>query len=136
MTSLASQLNQLRTTQRDEISLPSRTRVSFLFDIKQAANIDDQTLFFMCQSALKQLPTDLAPFTADILHDKSLEFYRGTLTRDALKPIDEKIEALIKQLAAHLMDANAHKVIEYLLRIYEVHIYHKESLLAAFLPYF
>ena len=34
------------------------------------------------------------------------------------------------------MDANAHKVVEYLLRIYEVHIYQKESLLRAFLPYF
>jgi len=40
-TSLAAQLSKLKTQQKDEIKLPSRTKLSFLFDIKQAANIDD-----------------------------------------------------------------------------------------------
>lgn len=72
----------------------------------------------------------------DILHDKSLEFYRGTMTKEQLAPIDERLEALIKTLAVNLLDSHAQRVLEYLVRIYEVHIYHKHTVLLAFLPYF
>jgi hypothetical protein len=77
-----------------------------LFDIKQAANIDDQTLFFMCQAGLKNLPADVAAFAnqGDILAEKSLEFYRGTLTRDQLKPIDDRLAQLIRLLAPQFID--------------------------------
>ncbi len=72
-----------------------------MFDIKQAANIDDQTLFFMCQAGLKHLSDEIAAFAnlGDILHEKSLDFYRGTLTRDQLKPIDDRIGQLIRILS-------------------------------------
>jgi hypothetical protein len=34
------------------------------------------------------------------------------------------------------MEQSVHKIIEYLLRIFEIHIYHKATLVNAFLPYF
>ena len=49
MTSLAQQLSVLKLKQKDEVVLPQRTKLSFLFDIKKAANIDDQTVYFLCQ---------------------------------------------------------------------------------------
>jgi hypothetical protein len=48
-------LNQLKLGQRDEVALPSRTKLSFLFDIKKAGDIDDQTLHYMCQSGIKAI---------------------------------------------------------------------------------
>ena len=81
MTSLANQLNALKSQQRDSLSVPKRARVSFLFDSKQAANIDDQTLFYICKGGIKQLLDegllDLSAFEGDILNEKSLTFYRG-----------------------------------------------------------
>ena len=34
------------------------------------------------------------------------------------------------------MDSACHKILEYLIRIYEVHVYHKTLLLNAFFPFF
>jgi len=92
----------------------------------------------MCQASLKHLPAEISAYAApgDILHEKSLDFYRGTHTREELKPIDDRLESLIRQLAPHLIDQHAHKVFEYLMRIYEVQVFHKQSVLLAFLPYF
>jgi hypothetical protein len=95
-TSLAKQLGALKLVQRDEIQLPSRTKISFLFDVKQAANIDDQTLFYMCQSGIshlnKEVDSDLAEklsvFNTDIFGEKALEFYRGGQTAESLQSID------------------------------------------------
>ena len=42
----------------------------------------------------------------------------------------------MKLLCPHLLEPATHKVIEYLIRIYEVHVYQKETMLMAFLPYF
>jgi Fe-S cluster assembly scaffold protein SufB len=69
--------------------MPSRTKVSFLFDIKKAANIDDQTLFYLMQKGLQEIEEEepklhgqLSVFTNDILNESSLEFYRGTMNQD------------------------------------------------------
>lgn len=79
---------------------------------------------------------DLSTFQSDILNERSLQFFRATETAETLKPIDERLEILLKLLAPHLLDQAAHKVLEYLIRIYEVHVYHKSLVLNAFLPLF
>lgn len=139
-TSLASQLNALKLQQRDALAVPKRARISFLFDSKQASNIDDQTLFYICKAGMKQLADDglldLAAFEGDILNEKSLSFYRGTETKDTNSTIDEQVEALLKALSPLLLEQSALKVIEYLIRIYEVHVYHKQTMLLAFMPLF
>jgi hypothetical protein len=82
--------------QKDEIYLPDRTKVSFLFDIKQAANVDDQTLYYICLGGLRdiaqqipELSKQLLAFQSDILNEKSLEFYRGTQTKDTIATVDD-----------------------------------------------
>ena len=91
--------------------MPTRTKVSFLFDVKQAANIDDQTLFYMCQNGIKQLQpvVDLQQFTnvGDILHEKSLSFYRGTQTKEELEPVEQRVELLIRMIAPLMIEENA-----------------------------
>ncbi|CDW83415.1 heat repeat-containing protein 1 [Stylonychia lemnae] len=142
-TSLAQQLNQLKIAQKDEVKLPSRTKLSFLFDIKQAANVDDQTLYYIALTGVRdlikdfpQLQVHLVDYQSDILNEKSLQFYRGTQTQDALKEVEERLESLIKLFAPFLLHNATHRVIEYLVRIYEINAFHKETLLLSFLPYF
>jgi hypothetical protein len=43
---------------------------------------------------------------------------------------------LLGFLAPHLMHSSSHKVIEYLVRVYEVHAFLKHDFIMAFLPYF
>lgn len=66
MSTLAQQLNKLKIVQKDEIDLPQRTRISFLFDIKQAANVDDQTLYYICLSGLREIATQLPELASQL----------------------------------------------------------------------
>ena len=79
--------------QRDALSVPKRIRISFLFDSKQAAQIDDQSLYYIMQGGLQQLRQegmlDLACFEGDLLSEKSLSFYRGQNTKDQNAVVDE-----------------------------------------------
>ena len=79
---------------------------------------------------------DLEAFTSDLLCEKSLTFYRATETAETLKPIDARVGTLLKLLAPHFLDTGCHKVLEYLIRVYDVHVYQKALLLNAFLPFF
>lgn len=127
-TSLASQLNALKIQQRDEIALPSRLRLSFLFDSKTAATIDDQALYYIALAGCKQVEQlcPLDAFMSEILSEKSLSFYRGTQTKDTLEVIDQQLEVLIDVLAPHfLANQGTLKILEYLIRIYDVHVYQK-----------
>lgn len=43
---------------------------------------------------------------------------------------------LIKLLAPYFLNTSTHRVLEYLIRIYEIHAYHKHTIVFSFLPYF
>jgi hypothetical protein len=92
-TSLASQLNALKVQQRDALQVPKRIRISFLFDSKRAATIDDQTLFYICKAGMTQLKEegllDLAAFEGNLLNEKSLSFYRGSETKEVNDEIND-----------------------------------------------
>lgn len=144
-TSLSQQLNQLKIKQKDEIEVPTRTKISFLFDIKRAANIDDQTLYFLCLGAINEtkqeapeLHANLEPYMEDIFHENSVSFYRGTQTKEQLKIVDDKLDALLSQVLPpyYLNVSQTHKIVEYLLRIYDVHAHHKNALVFGWLPLF
>jgi len=123
----------LKLAQRDEVALPTRTRLSFMFDIKQAANIDDQTMLYMAQNGLAQLEGDLKErievLKEDLFSEKSLDFYRGRQTKEELEEVTDKLTLAIKLMAPHLMEPPVHKLLEFLIRIYEVHIHLKHLLL-------
>ena len=143
MTSLAQQLSALKLKQKDEVVLPQRTKLSFLFDIKKAANIDDQTVYFLCQQGIKDLTSQvpslqekLSAYAATILNEQSVTFYRGSQTAEDLQELDAKLKDLLKLLSGHLIETSTHKIIEFLVRIYEVQAHLKHDFILAFLPYF
>jgi len=74
------------------VALPSRSKISFLFDIKKAANIDDLTLFYLCQKGISELveaiPSLQDALQTTLLSESSVNFYRGTMTKDELVQVD------------------------------------------------
>ena len=74
------------------MALPSRSKISFLFDIKKAANIDDLTLFYLCQKGISELveaiPSLQDALQTTLLSESSVNFYRGTMTKDELVQVD------------------------------------------------
>jgi U3 small nucleolar RNA-associated protein 10 len=70
------------------------------------------------------------------LHEKSLGFYRGTQTKQALVEIDQNLRQLIEILAPFFLHSETHKVIEYLIRVYEINAFQKETIVLSFIPYF
>lgn len=73
---------------------------------------------------------------SSLLNESSLEFYRGTRTAEQLKETDGQLSEFLNLLAPHLMLPATHKIIEYLVRIYEVHAHLKHDFVMIFLPYF
>jgi len=53
-----------------------------------------------------------------------------------LEPIDQRLSTLLKLLAPHSLDSACHKILEYLIRIYDIHVFHKTLLINMFMPFF
>eukprot|EP01022_Parablepharisma_sp_SALTPOND_P017471 TRINITY_DN2799_c0_g1_i1.p1 TRINITY_DN2799_c0_g1~~TRINITY_DN2799_c0_g1_i1.p1 ORF type:complete len:2024 (+),score=199.97 TRINITY_DN2799_c0_g1_i1:6077-12148(+) len=137
-TTLARQLMRLRAQQKDELKLPQKAAPSFLFDIADAARIDENTLYPLALSGLDYLSTltpSLTTYAALLLSPASKTFNRFTQTVEDLKMIDSALSQLIKLLAPHFLLPSCHKVLEYLVRVYDVHVYHKELLMDSLLPF-
>ncbi len=58
------------------------------------------------------------------------------MSKEELTQIAAMLETLIKALSPYLLESSSHKVIEYLVRVYEIHAYHKHTLIYSFLPFF
>ena len=50
--------------------------------------------------------------------------------------VDENLKLFIRLLAPYFLNTATHKVLEYLIRVYEIHAFHKHLLIYSFLPYF
>ena len=46
------------------------------------------------------------------------------------------LELVVRQLSPHLLLTSTHKIVEYLIRIYDIHAHAKHAFIMAFLPYF
>ena len=137
-TSLARQLQSLRTKQKDELKLPKKAVPSLLFDVADAAHLDENILYPLALSGLEQLFTinpSITNLASMLLDPSSKSFNRFIQPIDELKEIDTALESLIKLLAPHFILPSCHKVFEYLIRIYDIHVYQKEILINSLLPF-
>ena len=72
----------------------------------------------------------------ELVSEQSLQYYRGTQTKDQLKEIEDKLDTMLRIMAPHMMQPAVHKILEYLIRIYDVQAHLKHTFIMAFLPYF
>ncbi|RMX40131.1 hypothetical protein pdam_00002238 [Pocillopora damicornis] len=140
MTSLAKQLQQLQIPG----SLPSTAtakaskKSSLLFDSKEAADIDNETVFSIGLNGLEELKV-IEPafkmFEKSLFGDNSMSLERSLQTKDVNEKLDKHISKFLQYLSPYFLLKPAHKVLEWLIRRFQIHVHNVDSLVTCILPY-
>ncbi|GAA0150254.1 RNA metabolism protein [Lithospermum erythrorhizon] len=141
VTSIASQLQALKSVINgggvESLKRPI-TRPSILYDPKEAADIDIDTIFSISLSGLELLiNTDerFRNYKNDLFSLKSREVDRELLTNQENVQINSSISLYLRLLSGYLELLSAVKTLEYLIRRYKIHVYNAEDLILCALPY-
>ena len=142
-TSLARQLKGLKATQRDVLKTASKAKVSFLFDSREAYKIDEEVIYTLCMKGIEELCSEypnlknqFEHYKEDVFDETAKNFYRGSQTKEVLETLDAKLKNIITMISPYFMNASSYKVLEFLIRIYEVQAYHKVHVFFSFLPFY
>lgn len=139
-TSIASQLEALRSFAKidsDPLKRPF-TRPSILFDPKEAADIDIETIFTIALQGLEVLiGTDerFRKYKNDLFSHRSKELDRETMVPEQNKQLNVSIASYLKLLSGYFLIPSALKTLEYLIRRHKIHVHNNEDLILCALPY-
>ena len=139
MSSLARQLQQLQIPG----SLPSAVaktskKASLLFDAKEAADIDNETIFSIALNGLEELKViepGFSSFDNSLFGDASKSLERTLQSKEVNEKLDQHITKFLKYLSPYFLLKPAHKVLEWLIRRYQIHVYNVDSLVSCILPF-
>ncbi|XP_075648528.1 uncharacterized protein At3g06530 isoform X3 [Castanea sativa] len=140
MTSLAAQLQVIKSFVPGDSQPLKRpfTRPSILYDPKEAADIDVDTILSIAIQGLEVLiDTDerFRNYKNDLFSHKSRELDRDLLGIEENNRINASIGSYLRLLSGYFQLPSALKTLEYLIRRYNVHIYNFEELILGTLPY-
>ncbi|XP_031838490.1 HEAT repeat containing 1 homolog l(2)k09022 [Nomia melanderi] len=136
-TSLAQQLKKLKTPQTN-ILLQDKKRPSLLFDPKEAANLDRETVLNIGQNGLQELAklSDLfLEFERTLFAQSSLNLERSVQDVKVNKKLDGEIERFLILLSPYFLLNHAHKALEWLIHRFRIHDFNKDQFLLLILPY-
>ncbi|KAJ2777084.1 snoRNA-binding rRNA-processing protein utp10, partial [Coemansia linderi] len=137
--SLASQLYKMRTLDRAiGNERTHNVKASFLFDGRQAADLDTQTIFDIGRDGLYELRQINQKFDvyAETLFSESIkDMDRVLQTKEENAKLDDSIRSFLFQLAPHFLTKPAGKTIEWLVRRFRIHEFNARDILAAIMPY-
>ncbi|KAJ2747982.1 snoRNA-binding rRNA-processing protein utp10 [Coemansia sp. BCRC 34301] len=137
--SLASQLYKMRTLDRvigNERA--HNVKASFLFDGRQAADLDNQTIFEIGRDGLyelQQINQRFDVYASTLFSESVKDMDRVLQTKDENAKLDESIRSFLFQLAPHFLTKPAGKAIEWLVRRFRIHEFNARDVLAAIMPY-
>lgn len=140
MSSLARQLQQLQIPG----SLPSNTaakttkKASLLFEAKEAADIDNETVFSIGINGLEELKVidpAFSMFDNSLFGDASKSLERTVQTKEVNEKLDKHISKFLQYLSPYFLLKPAHKVLEWLIRRFQIHVFNVDSLVSCILPY-
>ncbi|KAJ0099511.1 hypothetical protein Patl1_20742 [Pistacia atlantica] len=139
-TSIASQLQTIKTlVQANEEPLKRPfTRPSVLFNPKEAADVDIETILNIALSGLEVLISmdeRFRNYKNDLFSYKSKDLDRELMGIEENNRIDTSISSYLRLLSVHLQQPASLKTLEYLIRRYKIHVYNSEELILCALPY-
>ena len=139
-TSLAKQLQQLQIpiTLFSAAASVTEKKASFLFDAKDAADIDNETVFSIGVNGFEELMTIEPAFSAfeNLLFSESSKSLERTLqSKEWNEKLDKHIEKFLKYLSPYFMLKPSHKTLEWLIRRFQIHVFNVDSLMTCVLPY-
>jgi hypothetical protein len=134
MTELAKQLSQLK--QRQPLQRVAVVKkASVLFDPQKARDYPDEMVLKLGQQGLVGLdrvsPHNFSQFL-DLLGESSLTLRRSMLPLAEQAPLSTRLKLLLALLSLHLQSDHAWQVLEALIRLFQVHVYECEEMLAYF----
>lgn len=136
-TSLAEQLRRYAAPQTS-ILHDSKKRPSILFDAKEAATKDRQTIFDLGLSGLHEL-TNLnqifRQFEKTLFQKSSVNMERSVETSQINKEIDIVIKKFFYCASPYFMLHPTHLCLEWLIRRYHIHEFNTDEFMALVLPY-
>ncbi|KAJ2551041.1 snoRNA-binding rRNA-processing protein utp10, partial [Coemansia sp. RSA 1933] len=137
--SLASQLYQMRNVDRIiSTERAQKIRASFLFDGRQAADMDNQTIFDIGRDGLDELRKmnhKFDVYATTLFSEAVKDLDRVLQTKEENKKLDESIRSFLFQLAPHFLTKPAGKAIEWLIRRFRIQEFNARDILAAVFPY-
>ncbi|KAI8390372.1 hypothetical protein BD560DRAFT_362243 [Blakeslea trispora] len=139
MSSLKQQLKKIGTVDLRNVSEVSRkTRASFLFSAREAADQDLETIYSIAYNGIMEL----------VILDEKFSVFEKTLFSESMKSVDrvlqskeenEKLDASINsflsQLSPYFLLKPSGKVLEYLIRRFRIQDFNIESIIKCILPY-
>ncbi|CEG73094.1 hypothetical protein RMATCC62417_08539 [Rhizopus microsporus] len=139
MSSLKQQLKQIGTLDLRNVTETSRkTRPSFLFTPREAADQDLETIYSIAYNGIMELvilDDKFAPFEKTLFSEKMKSVDRLLQTREENDKLDASINAFLCQLSPYFLLKPSGKVLEYLIRRFRVEDFNIESVLKCILPY-
>ncbi|KPA74209.1 hypothetical protein ABB37_09462 [Leptomonas pyrrhocoris] len=132
---LASQLQRL---QQRPAESSNRLAKSFLFSTQDAQSFSREQIHQLALNGLQTLTAmdnRFHPFIQDLFDVKKIRQERAMLTSSEDAALRASLEHVLTLLSPHLFLTAAQQVFEFLVRVYEVHIYDVSAVLRAFLPY-
>ncbi|XP_011695348.1 PREDICTED: HEAT repeat-containing protein 1 [Wasmannia auropunctata] len=136
-TSLAAQLKKLRTPQTN-LLLQEKKRPSLLFDPKEAANLDRDTVLNIGQSGLEELQklsSVFDEFHGTLFAQSSVNFERAIQNVMLNKQLDAEIAKFLLLATPYFLLNACHKALEWLVFRYHIHQYNREQFILLILPY-
>lgn len=140
MSSLENQLKRLRIP--DSSSLETATkfkkRTSFLFDPKEASDIDNETIFALAQNGLEELKlvdSKFEAYEALLFNESSKNLDRGLQSQQVNDKLGSYIKDYLLFLSPYILLKPSQKTLEWLIRRYQVHLYNVDDMLACVFPY-
>lgn len=113
-----------------------RAKPSILFSAKEAPGVD--VVHQIARNGLMELQRmdeRFAPYANTLFAESTMSFDRENMDKEAEKKVDETIHTFLLLLSQFLLLRPAHKVLEYLIRVYRANEFNKDELLLAVLPY-
>ncbi|OWZ08241.1 hypothetical protein PHMEG_00019248 [Phytophthora megakarya] len=136
---LASQLQQLR-----EGGAGSKRRTdTFLYEPREAARLDDETVYNLAWNGLLELKQLDARFealdtdagVAKLFSRQRIHFHRAQSSKQDEPELNAALHKVLDALSAYFLLGAAHKVLEFLVRRYEVHRYNVDAVMAMIVAY-
>ena len=139
-TELARQLQKLKVPGQPSIrEAVARRRPSFLFDGKEAADIDVETIHALATNGLEELITlepTFAEFESSLFSESCKTFERTVETRHVVQQVDTALARFLRKLSPFFLLKPAHKCLEWLIRVYRIQACNVNSLMECVLPYY
>ncbi|OXU28122.1 hypothetical protein TSAR_002629 [Trichomalopsis sarcophagae] len=136
-TDLAEQLKRLRTPQTT-LLLQDTRKPSLLFDVKEAANLDRDTVYNIGLSGLEEL-TKLCgkfdEFKKTLFAPSSISLERSVQDNKVNKNLDSEIDKFLVLLSPYFLLNISHKALEWLIHRFHIHQFNKDNYLLLILPY-